>query len=98
VRNITHGQGVAEAPEIAVGRDLAHGKPTNPKALFAGNQARRRHMKSDRVANLATKELSEADLEVVTGGSKSSGSGAGKVTFSLFSVTRNVDKASPTLF
>jgi type VI protein secretion system component Hcp len=55
-------------------------------------------MKSDRVANLATKELSEADLEVVTGGSKSSESGAGKVTFNLFSVTRNVDKASPTLF
>jgi hypothetical protein len=98
VRNITHGQGVAEAPEIAVGRDLAHGKPPVGTALFAGNQPRRRHMKNDRVANPATKELSDADLGMVTGGSQSSGSGAGKITFNPFSIARKIDRASPTLF
>jgi hypothetical protein len=55
-------------------------------------------MKNDRATNPATKELSEADLELVTGGSQSSGSGAGKVTFNPFSITRKVDKASPILF
>jgi type VI protein secretion system component Hcp len=55
-------------------------------------------MKSDRAANPATKELSEADLEMVTGGSQSSGSGAGKITFNPFSITRKIDRASPTFF
>ena len=55
-------------------------------------------MKSDRLANPATKGLSEADLEMVTGGSQSSGSGAGKITFNPFSITRKIDRASPTLF
>jgi hypothetical protein len=55
-------------------------------------------MKNDRAANPATKELGEADLDAVTGGSQSSGSGAGKVTFNPFSITRKVYKASPTLF
>jgi hypothetical protein len=40
VMNITHGQGVTVAPEIAVGRDLAHGKPPVGTALFAGNPAK----------------------------------------------------------
>ena len=31
-------------------------------------------------------------------GSQSSGSGAGKITFNPFSITRHVDKSSPTLF
>ncbi len=31
-------------------------------------------------------------------GSQSSGAGAGKVTFNSFSITKKVDKASPTLF
>jgi type VI protein secretion system component Hcp len=53
-------------------------------------------MKNDREASPATKELNEADLEKVTGGS--SGSGAGKVTFNPFSITRKIDVASPTLF
>ena len=97
--NITHGQGVTEAPEIAVGRVLAHGKPPVGTALFAGTQPpRRRHMKNDRVTNPATKELSDADLGMVTGGSQSSGSGAGKITFNPFSIARKIDRASPTLF
>jgi type VI protein secretion system component Hcp len=54
-------------------------------------------MKTDRVANPATKELS-ADLGMVTGGSQSSGSGAGKITFNPFSIARKIDRASPTLF
>jgi type VI protein secretion system component Hcp len=55
-------------------------------------------MKNDRVTNPATKELSEAGLEKATGGSQSSGSSAGKVTFNPFSITRKIDKSSPTLF
>jgi type VI protein secretion system component Hcp len=45
-----------------------------------------------------TKELSEAELENATGGSQSSGAGAGKVTFNPFSITRKIDKSSPVLF
>jgi type VI protein secretion system component Hcp len=55
-------------------------------------------MCNDRVTNPATTELSDAELEKATGGSQSSGSGAGKVTFNPFSITRKVDKSSPTLF
>jgi type VI protein secretion system component Hcp len=54
-------------------------------------------------------ELNDAQLDQVTGGdgkietqlslgSQSSGAGAGKVAFNPFSITRKVDKASPTLF
>jgi type VI protein secretion system component Hcp len=56
------------------------------------------HMSTDRVTNPATKELSDAELEKATGGSQSSGSGAGKVTFNPFSITRKIDKSSPSLF
>jgi bacteriocin-like protein len=45
-----------------------------------------------------TAELSEFELAEVTGGSQSSGAGAGKVTFNPFSITRKVDVASPKLF
>jgi hypothetical protein len=45
-----------------------------------------------------TEELTEFDLCNVTGGSHSTGAGAGKVTFNPFSITRHVDKASPVLF
>ena len=45
-----------------------------------------------------TAELSELDLCNVTGGSHSTGAGAGKVTFNPFSITRYVDKASPVFF
>ena len=40
-------------------------------------------------------ELTESELSSVTGGK---GSGAGKVTFNPFSITKHYDKASPTLF
>jgi hypothetical protein len=63
-------------------------KPTN----------RRQHMKNDRVTNPATNELSEAELEKATGGSQSSGSDAGKVTLHPLSITRKMDKSSPTFF
>jgi type VI protein secretion system component Hcp len=43
-------------------------------------------------ASVASRELSEAELSTVVGGT------AGKVTFHPFSITRNVDKASPVLF
>jgi hypothetical protein len=43
-------------------------------------------------------ELTELDLCNVTGGSKSSGAGAGKASFHDFSITKHVDKASPVLF
>jgi len=43
-------------------------------------------------------ELSELDLCNITGGSQSTGAGAGKVTFNPFSITKRVDKASPMLF
>jgi type VI protein secretion system component Hcp len=45
-----------------------------------------------------TDELSEIELSGIVGGSQSTGSGAGKVTFNPFSITRHVDKASPVLF
>jgi hypothetical protein len=44
---------------------------------------------------VAKDELSEKELEKATGGSSSSGAGAGKVTFNPFSVTRKTDMASP---
>lgn len=46
----------------------------------------------------ATTELNEAELERATGGSTSSGAGAGKVTFNPFSITRKIDSSSPSLF
>jgi len=49
-------------------------------------------------ATVATTEISEAELEKATGGSQSSGSGAGKVTFNPFSITRKIDSSSPILF
>jgi type VI protein secretion system component Hcp len=45
-----------------------------------------------KAASVTSRELNEAELSTVAGGS------AGKVTFNLFSITRNVDKASPVLF
>lgn len=45
-----------------------------------------------------TEELTELDLCNVTGGTQSTGAGAGKVTFNPFSITKHVDKASPVLF
>jgi type VI protein secretion system component Hcp len=50
------------------------------------------------VTKPVTEELSEAELEKATGGSQSSGSSAGKVTFNPFSITRKIDKSSPKLF
>lgn len=37
-------------------------------------------------------------VSTVSGGSSSSGAGAGKVTFNPFSITRKIDKSSPILF
>ena len=45
-----------------------------------------------------TSELSEAELEKATGGSQSTGSGAGKVTHHDFWITHKTDKSSPNLF
>jgi bacteriocin-like protein len=45
-----------------------------------------------------TAELTESELAKVTGGSQSSGAGAGKVKFNSFQITRKVDAASPKLF
>jgi type VI protein secretion system component Hcp len=45
-----------------------------------------------KAASVTSRELSEAELSTVAGGS------AGKVTFNPFSITRPVDKASPVLF
>jgi type VI protein secretion system component Hcp len=45
-----------------------------------------------------TEELTELDLCNIVGGTKSTGAGAGKVTFNPFSITKHVDKASPVLF
>jgi type VI protein secretion system component Hcp len=42
-----------------------------------------------------TAELIEFELSEVTGGSQSSGAGAGKVRFNPFQITRKVDAASP---
>jgi type VI protein secretion system component Hcp len=43
-------------------------------------------------------ELTEFELGNITGGKPSSGAGAGKVPFNAFSITRQIDKASPVLF
>jgi len=43
-------------------------------------------------------QLTEFELCNITGGSQSTGAGAGKVTFNPFSITKHVDKASPVLF
>jgi hypothetical protein len=40
-------------------------------------------------------ELVEEQLGEVTGGSQSTGAGAGKVSFNPFSITRKIDKSSP---
>jgi bacteriocin-like protein len=42
------------------------------------------------------KELSEAELSAVAGGS--TGAGAGKITFNPFVIIKVVDKSSPHLF
>ncbi len=39
-------------------------------------------------------EMRDDELDGVTGGSQSTGAGAGKVTFNPFSITRKIDKAS----
>jgi len=41
------------------------------------------------------RELHNEELDQVTGGSQSTGAGAGKVTFNPFSITRKIDKSSP---
>jgi type VI protein secretion system component Hcp len=43
-------------------------------------------------------QLTELELCNVSGGTQSTGAGAGKVTFNPFSITKRVDKASPQLF
>jgi len=43
-------------------------------------------------------DLTELELSKVTGGSQSTGAGAGKVTFNPFQVTKRIDVASPSLF
>jgi type VI protein secretion system component Hcp len=45
-----------------------------------------------------THELTEVELSKVTGGSPSSGAGAGKTEFNPFSITRKIDVASPIFF
>jgi type VI protein secretion system component Hcp len=45
-----------------------------------------------------TVSLTESELSEVTGGSQSSGAGAGKIRFNPFSITRKSDAASPKLF
>jgi type VI protein secretion system component Hcp len=45
-----------------------------------------------------TDELTEVELSKVTGGSQSSGAGAGKIEFNPFSFTRKIDAASPIFF
>jgi type VI protein secretion system component Hcp len=45
-----------------------------------------------------TAELTEFELFEVTGGSQSSGAGAGKVTINRFQITKRIDAASPKLF
>jgi bacteriocin-like protein len=44
-------------------------------------------------------ELSDQELDQVTGGkgSQSSGAGAGKVSFNPFTITKHIDVASPIL-
>jgi hypothetical protein len=43
-------------------------------------------------------EMSDKQLDMVWGGSQSSGAGAGKGTFNPFPITRKIDKASPIFF
>jgi hypothetical protein len=43
-------------------------------------------------------ELNDDELKIVTGGSNSTGGGAGKVTINELPVTRKFDKSSPTFF
>ena len=52
-------------------------------------------MNTERAIKPTTKELGDAELEEVTGGA---GSGAGKVTFNSFTITRKSDRASPGFF
>jgi type VI protein secretion system component Hcp len=54
-----------------------------------------RNEKGNTEAPTATTELGQDELEKVAGGTHSSGSGAGKVSFNPFSITRKIDKASP---
>jgi bacteriocin-like protein len=42
-----------------------------------------------------TEELSETELSKISGGSQSTGGGAGKVTFQSFQITKRTDVASP---
>jgi type VI protein secretion system component Hcp len=44
------------------------------------------------------RELTDVELSQVSGGSSTSGAGAGKVAFNPFAITKTVDKASPLLF
>ena len=48
------------------------------------------------VTSATSRELSEAELSAVAGGS--TGTGAGKVTFNPFVIVKVVDKSSPHLF
>jgi hypothetical protein len=43
-------------------------------------------------------DLTDKQLDAVSGGSQSSGAGAGKVSFNPFSITRKIDRASPIFF
>ena len=45
-----------------------------------------------------TDELTEVELSKATGGSQSTGAGAGKVTFNATQITKQSDAASPKLF
>lgn len=63
--------------------------------------AKRQSGKDDVKAPVSSTELGEAELDSVTGGTESSqgsGGGAGKVTLHDISITKNVDKSTPTLF
>jgi type VI protein secretion system component Hcp len=66
-------------------------------------------MTTQKLTDHTGEEMSDESLETVTGGSvgaqnvtegsigsQSSGAGAGKVTFNPFSITRKIDKSSPT--
>lgn len=57
-----------------------------------------RSEKDDKASVSTNSELSEAELEEATGGSHSTGSGAGKVRFNEFSITKTTDASSPTFF
>jgi type VI protein secretion system component Hcp len=49
-----------------------------------------------KTASVTSRELSEAELSTVAGGSP--GAGAGKITFNPFVIIKVVDKSSPHLF